>query len=174
MNELELITQDELPVGYTIDHHGCVHNEFGQYVKSFTLPPAIRKRAEAAHKKFRKNTDLKRMLDDEFGPRCVSIIDKLSEIIFYDQAAAGHRWAEWKSAEKLKALELVMAYRNGRPHTHKKIDQTVDVKYDAKISVINRLIEQNKDKIQLIVDNTKDEEIDAEFEEVVDEVTDLG
>jgi len=158
----EMITQDELPIGYTVDPHGIVRNEYGQFVKHYALPPQVRERAKTAHRKFKKNTDLRKMLDQEFGPKCVSIMDLLGNIVFYDQARSKHKWAEWKSAERLKAIELVLAYRYGRPSTHKSIDQKIDVKYDAKISVINELIEKNKDKIKLIVDNTVQ---DAEFEE---------
>jgi hypothetical protein len=174
LEDLELITQDELPVGYVVDGHGIVRNEFGKFVKHFALPPAIRKKAKEAHRVFKRKVKMTRMLDDEFGPNCVSLIDMLSNIIFYDQAKEGHRWSEWKSSERLKALELALSYRHGRPHTHKKIDQTVDIKYDAKISVINELIEKNKDKLKLIVDNTN--AVDAEFEEeeIIDEVVDLG
>ncbi len=83
-------------------------------------------------------------LKKRYGDASEEIIKELDKIAFYDQIKSRHKWALFKSSDKLKALEMLLDRSEGKPK--QTIDATVeqrtlqvniDVPDDAEIVDIN-------------------------------------
>lgn len=87
---------------------------------------------------------LQKYLKERYGDASELIIKELDKIAFYDQIKSRHKWAQYKSSDKLKALEMLLDRSEGKPRQHidasveqKVVQINVDVPPDAEIEDIN-------------------------------------
>ena len=95
--------------GNKTDEHGIVTDKYGKWVKG-TKSPNPRGR--------NKLTGIQKYLRQAAGEVTEDLFNILIEISTYDQIMKNDKWEKVKTSEKIKAIELLLAYAHGRPTQH--------------------------------------------------------
>lgn len=111
--------------GVLVNNQEIIRDKFGRFVKGTpSLNPGGRP----------KGSGFKQRLNELLGKDSREIALLLSEIAFYDQKANRDKWPKWKAADKLRALELILKYKEKLPVQEIKAEvemKTVNVNIDV-------------------------------------------
>jgi len=92
--------------GVSINNQEVLRDEFGKFLKG-TPPPNPTGRP--------KDSGFKARLNELVGSDSRELAILLSEIAFYDQKAMKDKWPKYKAADRLRALELILKYKESLP-----------------------------------------------------------
>ena len=100
--------------GIVINNQKVKRDECGRFVKGTACPnPSGRP----------KSADFRQRLNELVGGDSRELALLLCEIAFYDPKNHKHAWAKWKPAERLKALELILKYKESPAPSKLEIEQ---------------------------------------------------
>jgi len=103
--------------GVIINNEGIKRDKYGRFLKGTkSVNPSGRP----------KDSGFKQRLNELVGHDSRELALLLSEIAFYDQKAAKDRFPKYKPADRLRALELILKYKEQMPA--QKIDAQVEMK----------------------------------------------
>ncbi len=104
--------------GVSVNNEGILRDNKGRFVKGTAAPTISPGRP--------KDSGFKKRLNELVGEDSRELALLLSEIAFYDQKASKDRWPKYKAVDKLRALELILKYKEQMPP--QKIEAEVEMK----------------------------------------------
>ena len=114
---MSIIQKSTEKTGVSVNNQEILRDEFGKFVKG-TKCPNIKGRP--------KDTGFKQRLNELVGSDSRELALLLSEIAFYDQKANKDRYPRYKAQDRLRALELILKYKEQLPP--QKIEAEVEMK----------------------------------------------
>ena len=119
--------------GAVVNNQEILRDSNGRFIKGTPCPGPGRPRGS-------KGGGFRQRLNELVGDDSREIALKLCEIAFYDQKQTKDRWPKYKANEVLKALELILKYKEKVPEQ----DINISTPESRKISV--EFIEAEEDK----------------------------
>ena len=104
--------------GVSVNNEGILRDKKGRFIKGTAAPTISPGRP--------KNSGFKKRLNELVGEDSRELALLLSEIAFYDQKANRDKWPKYKAADRLRALELILKYKEQMPA--QKIEAEVEMK----------------------------------------------